>query len=141
LQYKGHESRPAIVDTKNGYFLEASTMAKEFNYEGKKAKRLDEEVERLKEDIGALRRDISALTEALGSVASDYVEEARAKAREKTTEARERVEERVNQVADSGKKAVDDLGDQIGERPITSMLAAAGVGFLVARILDLGRRR
>ncbi len=116
-------------------------MAKDYEYEGKKSKRLAEEVNRLKADINALRRDISALTDALGGVASDYVEEARSKAREKTADVRGRVNERVHNAADSGKKVVDDLGDQIGERPITSMLAAAGLGFLVARILDLGRRR
>ena len=102
---------------------------------------LEQEVAALKDDMARLREDIASLADALGRVASGYTDEAKGRAREKVAQARERVNEHVDQAVNTGREALDSVEARIGERPIASLLTAATVGFILAKLLDMGGRR
>ena len=48
---------------------------------------------------------------------------------------------KVNDARDYGEKRVGELEGQVGEHPLGSVLAAFGIGFVIAKLMDLGGRR
>lgn len=126
------------VHTRQGEVIIMSTNQ---NNKAETSKRLEDEVASLKADMAKLREDIAALTAALGATAADYVAGAKERASEKAADAREKVNAQINQAADTGKQVINDLEAQVGQRPIASLLTAASIGFIVAKLLDLGNRR
>ncbi len=98
------------------------------------------ELEALKEDLARLRADLGGLVEALKEAGAERVEGYRERAAEELRRRREAVEERLGAARERGRQAVEELGEGVGEHPISSLLAAFGVGFILARLLDGGRR-
>ncbi len=84
----------------------------------------EKDIDSLKADLNALRSDLAALTESLKE--RGY-HEARArfdKAKAQASEAREQAAQMAGNV-----------GHQIEERPLTSVLTAFGVGFVLGKLL------
>jgi hypothetical protein len=84
------------------------------------------DIDAIKEDLAALKRDLTAavadIREARGAasgIAQQLSDEASALYRE---------------VADRGTKATEALGAKVEEQPITSVLLAFCVGYIVSRI-------
>ena len=102
---------------------------------------LEKEVAALKEDVNRLRADIANLTEALKAAAGGYAEEARARAQEQAEAAKAKAQEQIDAVVNAGREEISALGERVAERPLASLLTAAGIGFVVAKLLDLGGRR
>jgi ElaB/YqjD/DUF883 family membrane-anchored ribosome-binding protein len=78
-------------------------------------------------DLAALKDDVARLTDTLSTLVSDSAATARSAAREGVETARETVT-----------SAADDLSEKIVENPLTSVLLALGVGYVVGA---LGRSR
>ena len=104
-------------------------------------RRLQAEVTALKEDMARLREDILNLTRALGDSAADYREDAREEMLRKARAAQAKAAEQLEKAQAAGQKMVEDMEVRIVERPFMSLLTAASVGFILAKLLDLGNRR
>lgn len=72
------------------------------------------EMNKLKADIEALRKDFSALGETLKEISM----------------------EQAHSVRNQAHKASKNLEREIQERPLTSVLAAVGIGFLIGKLMD-----
>lgn len=89
---------------------------------------ISRDVDRLRGEIDEMRKDLKTLTRAMrdtgvekGKEALDQVEYLRKRARKHASRAEARLERGIE------------------ERPIVSVVAAFGVGFLLAKLLDSGR--
>lgn len=105
------------------------------------AEEIRKELDALKNDITQLRNDIAGLTSAVKGVAAEKVENTRAQAREKVSSAWESLEEKLDEVLGQGRESFRTVEQKVGEHPTGSILTAFGVGFLIAKLLDIGGRR
>lgn len=94
--------------------------------------RFSADLENLKSSFSQLKNDVAHLIKtsvgtgkASASVVKDQAGSAVGDAKEK-----------MHALTDRGQKQVEELGEIIGERPLTSALVAFGVGFLVAKLLS-----
>lgn len=78
-------------------------------------------------DIAALKDDVARLTDTLQTLLADGAATARNAAREGVDTARQKATD-----------AADDLSESIEQNPLTAVLIALGVGYVVGA---LGRRR
>lgn len=85
----------------------------------------DKDLESLKADLNALRSDLAALTESLKE--RGY-KQARA--------GFDRAKAQAYEVRDQAMHTAENVGQQIEERPFTSVLAAFGVGFVLGKLLS-----
>ena len=99
------------------------------------------EMDALKSDIAQLREDIIGLTDAVKGTASENVAGAKARAEERLHRAWEDVEQRVEELLNEGKATFDKAEHKVGEHPTGSVLTAFGLGFIIAKLLDVGGRR
>jgi ElaB/YqjD/DUF883 family membrane-anchored ribosome-binding protein len=99
------------------------------------------EMDALKADVAQLRQDIRGLTEAIRDVASDKAQQTRTDTEERLRGAWEDLERKLDEVIDQGRATLGDVQQQIGQHPAGSLLTAFGVGFVVAKLLDMGGKR
>lgn len=99
------------------------------------------EMDALKADIAQLREDILGLTGAVRDVASDKAQQTRTDTQERMRTAWEDLERKLDEVIDQGKATIGDVQNQVGQHPAGSLLTAFGVGFIVAKLLDVGGKR
>jgi ElaB/YqjD/DUF883 family membrane-anchored ribosome-binding protein len=99
------------------------------------------EMDALKADIAQLREDIVGLTNAVKGAASENVMGAKAKAEERLHKTWEDIEQRFEELLDEGKATFDKAEHKVGEHPVGSVLTAFGIGFIIAKLLDVGGRR
>lgn len=85
----------------------------------------DKDVESLKAEIAALKSDVSRLTETAKKTAGDTAARGRERARQAAEHSRDQAKETVGMVE-----------SEISERPITSIAAAFGIGFIIGKLLD-----
>jgi ElaB/YqjD/DUF883 family membrane-anchored ribosome-binding protein len=102
---------------------------------------LQQELNTLKEDVAKLRADVQNLTSALKDLGVEQVEGIRSTVAEEIRAARGELQRRAGQARDYGRRAVDSLEEEIGDHPLPSILSAFGIGFVLARLLDVGSRR
>jgi ElaB/YqjD/DUF883 family membrane-anchored ribosome-binding protein len=95
----------------------------------------------LREDFDKLREDVGKLTETLKQLGLDRAHGAQDRVNERLDEARERLRERVDTAGQRGRAYYDQVEGRVGEHPLGSLLTAFGVGFVIAKLLDLGGRR
>lgn len=89
----------------------------------------------LNAEIAALREDIASITATLGDVVKNRAEEARDEAVRLGKKMEKKGEEALESVQDSFEAAESDLKEAIRERPISSVLIAAGIGYILSKIL------
>jgi ElaB/YqjD/DUF883 family membrane-anchored ribosome-binding protein len=99
------------------------------------------EMDALKADIAKLREDIVSLTSAVKDTASENVAGAKARAEERVHQTWADIERRLEDLLDEGKTTFNKAEQQVGEHPVGSVLTAFGVGFIIAKLLDVGGRR
>jgi ElaB/YqjD/DUF883 family membrane-anchored ribosome-binding protein len=90
---------------------------------------LEAEFDTLKDDLVKLRDDIANLSGSLKDATSDTL-------RERVGAIRGRIDEITSDARAQSRRAVDELADQIEERPLSSVLIAFGVGVLLGRLFD-----
>lgn len=102
-------------------------------------KDLQEEMQTLKDDVAKLRADVSDLVGLLRDLGSEKVGEARASVEEDIEELRERLRTAVGGAKERGQKAADEVEERIAQHPLSSLLAAFGIGFIIAKLTNGGR--
>jgi ElaB/YqjD/DUF883 family membrane-anchored ribosome-binding protein len=90
---------------------------------------INKELNQLKSDIADLREDMASLVKALKDAGIDQGRQAYDRAYERARRAGESVRERADE-------AYGAFGKEVEERPLTSVLAAFGTGFVVGMLLD-----
>ncbi|SCZ57144.1 DUF883 family protein [Thiohalomonas denitrificans] len=103
--------------------------------------KLNAEINALKEDIAILRSDVAGLAENLRHSASSTAENARESVEEEVHRARERLREKIAGARGRSARTMHEMEESIGERPLASVATAVGIGFILAKILDLGTKR
>lgn len=99
------------------------------------------EMDALKADIAKLREDIAGLSNAVKGAASENVADAKAQAEERMHKAWDDIERRLQDLLSEGKATFNAAEEKVGEHPVGSMLTAFGIGFVIAKLLDVGGRR
>ena len=101
---------------------------------------LRKDLENLKADMDALRSDIADLTGAFRDMGAERVQGARESVEAELRQAREALGRRADEARARGRDAREAGERQVAEHPYGSVLAALGAGFLLAKLLDAGRR-
>ena len=99
------------------------------------------EMDALKADIAQLREDIVGLSSAVKGAASENVAGAKVQAEERMHQAWEDIERRLQDLLSEGKATFNTAEQKVGEHPVGSVLTAFGIGFVIAKLLDVGGRR
>ena len=86
-------------------------------------------------DIGKLRSEVSQLRRDIAS----YADSVRGLGRERRDELLEHAERLGTRAKERFATAEERLGRTVGERPIIALLAAVGIGFLLAKLTDVRR--
>lgn len=102
-------------------------------------KNLQEEMQIIKDDMAKLRADVSDLVGLLKDLGAEKAGEARATVEEELREQREKLRRALGSAKERGKKTADDLEETISEHPLSSLLAAFGIGFILAKLTNGGR--
>jgi ElaB/YqjD/DUF883 family membrane-anchored ribosome-binding protein len=99
----------------------------------------------MREQVGELREDFSKLRSDLGHIVQTMVEAGKAQAGETRERLEARAKEQLDALAhglsstrDCGRAAAKKVYGQIEEHPLTSVLSALGVGFVLG--LLIGRK-
>ncbi|WP_244629608.1 DUF883 family protein [Martelella limonii] len=82
--------------------------------------------------IDQLRGDIAELTKLIGSLGNQKASEARAKAEQFKDEAIRTGQDAYDRARDEALSFEEDVEDHIRNRPLQSIMMAAGFGFLMA---------
>lgn len=99
------------------------------------------EMDTLKADIAQLREDIIGLTNAVKGAASEKVAGAKAQAEERIRGTWEDIEQRFEDILNEGKATFNKAEHKVSEHPVGSVLTAFGLGFIIAKLIDMGGRR
>ncbi|WMT89846.1 hypothetical protein [Pelagibacterium sp. H642] len=86
-------------------------------------------------EIAALREDVAAITATLGDIVKYRTNEAKSEARRIRRRVEQQGEEAIETVQDSFESAESELKSIIREKPISSVLVAAGIGYVLSKIL------
>ncbi len=112
---------------------------------------LRKELNTLKKDLAALRGDVTTISESSARTAREGVQAIMDAAKEATTQAKEKLTQEAEHLMDKvrtgakdvaatvkegGVAAMDEVEHQVRERPLTSVLAAVGIGFVVGMLVS-----
>lgn len=99
------------------------------------------DVDAIKADLAQLRKDIASLTSTMKEAASVKMEGATEGMQEKARNVWVDLEQKLEEVLKQGKEQMGNIEQQIGAHPSGSVLTAFGLGFIIAKLLDVGGRR
>lgn len=103
----------------------------------------NEELEAVKADLAQLRGDVGDLVKAVREQNEQRVRDRASQARDEVTSAFEEGMDTLNRgyrrVRDHGEQRVEEAEQVVGNHPLTSVVAAFGIGFVIAKLLDGGR--
>jgi ElaB/YqjD/DUF883 family membrane-anchored ribosome-binding protein len=103
------------------------------------ATRTDEsDFEAMREELARVRADIAGLTDDLRSLAATTAGAAKRTAQAKGEKIREQIDSEIDELLKRGGKTIDEAKARIEERPLTAVLIALFVGFVIGRLLDRG---
>lgn len=83
------------------------------------------DTENLKEELAGLKADVTRLTDIIKKMSRDTAVHGRERAKRGAERAKTQVEE-----------TLDAFESEIGERPLISIVAAFGIGFVIGKLLD-----
>jgi len=96
--------------------------------------KLKEEFDTLKGDFAKLRTDVADLLDVLKELGATRAGEARTSVEEELRARREQLREALHGAEERTRKAAKDVEDTVAEHPLSSLLAAFGVGFILAKL-------
>jgi len=85
----------------------------------------DKELEQLKAEFANLRKELSTIGDTVGRIASSATEEGQQRVRSAADQTRQKAQEHWGA-----------FEREVEERPMTSIAAALGIGFILGRLLD-----
>ena len=100
---------------------------------------LQDEIKRLKEDLGKLRGDVGDLLQVLRAAGLEQVAKSKDNITDELQRHREKVKAAVDKARLNSEKALDDLEENVSDHPLSAVLMAFGLGFIVAKLLNGGR--
>ncbi len=98
------------------------------------------ELDALKADIAQLRGDIVGLTHAVKGAATEKMAESRTHAEDRFRGAWQDIEHRLADLLDQSKATFNKAEQKVGEHPVGSVLTAFGLGFIIAKLIDMRGR-
>lgn len=98
------------------------------------------ELDALKADIAQLREDIIGLTHAVKGAASEKMADTKMHAEERLREAWHDIEHRLEDFLDQSKTTFNKAEQKVSEHPVGSVLTAFGIGFIIAKLIDMRGR-
>jgi ElaB/YqjD/DUF883 family membrane-anchored ribosome-binding protein len=88
----------------------------------------------LREELQALRADFAKLVETVKAMGKEQADAALHSAREAVDHAADKVRSKAAEAQRRGEAAAADLEAMVNRHPLTSILAAIGLGYLVGRM-------
>lgn len=85
----------------------------------------EKDFEELRKEFSELRSDVAKLTDTLKKLYGDT-----------TAEGSERARQAAGYARDRARDSVDAVEQEISSRPLTSIAAAFGIGFIIGKLLD-----
>ncbi|MBN2871400.1 MAG: DUF883 family protein [Halothiobacillaceae bacterium] len=102
------------------------------------------ELDAVKADLAQLRGDVGDLLKAVREQGEERVRSRASRARDEVQGAFEEGMDTLNrgyrQAREQGERRIEDAEELVGNHPLTSVVAAFGIGFVIAKLLDGGRR-
>ncbi len=83
------------------------------------------DIDELKAEVSSLKSDISDIADTLRKLSGDVV-----------TDGRERLRQAGRQSREKARETWSAVEHEIEERPLTSLAAAFGIGFVLGKLLD-----
>lgn len=93
----------------------------------------------LKDDIQSIRNEVGVLMQDIAKIAKRETRNAKDGLASQASHGLEAVKETFGRVSEQGTTMVNKARSEIQRRPEGSVLIALGVGFLVGRLLGMGR--
>lgn len=100
-----------------------------------------EEFQALREDFDQLRKDVGDLADSLKQAGREQAAAARQHTRDSYNAARDRLRESAQNATDLGRDYRERMERSVGDYPLSSLLTAFGVGFVLATLRHPGDRR
>lgn len=94
------------------------------------------DLEALRQDVARLREDLGKLTESARETARDRAESLRSRLEGNAHHLRHEAERVYGEGRQRGQYAAEYLEKTIGERPVTSLLTAFGLGLVLGAFLN-----
>ncbi len=88
----------------------------------------------IEEQLARLREDVSSLSDSVRNLATHGAEDVRRQATALRDDVRQRGEAYLRQAQDAASDLEEDVSERIRAEPIKSVLIAAGIGYLYARL-------
>lgn len=101
---------------------------------------LQEELETLKADVAKLRGDVGDLLDVLKSLGAEKWDDTKASLDDELEKRRREIRDALAGAKARGERTAQAVEGEITEHPVSSVMAAFGLGFLIAKLLDAGRR-
>lgn len=98
--------------------------------------RLAADIEHLKASFTQLKNDVAHLVKTSVGAGKASANAVRDQAGSAVGSAVDDAKEKVHQFADRGQRQIEEFGEVLRERPLTSALVAFGVGFVIAKLLS-----
>lgn len=95
---------------------------------------VQEELQVLRDDVTKLRSDIASLVDVLKELGLQKAHEARDTLEDEFDVQKEKLRARFNSAREHGKGTVEDLEQHVTEHPLSSVLTAFGIGFILAKL-------
>jgi len=122
-----------VADTEeNKQMNEAKTTATKVDTESHK------ELENLKADLKKLQADMAELAGSVKTAASEKAATAKDQVNDEAQHALKELQNRLNDLMGQGRETLDQAGEQIGQHPVSSLVGAFGLGFILAMLLERG---
>ena len=102
---------------------------------------LRKELDKLKADLARLRSDTSEVTRTLREVGGDELRALGESAESGFQRRRQRMLRGMEAGRERGRRAMEEMEDEVGAHPYASVFAALGAGFVLAKLLDIATRR
>ena len=106
---------------------------------------VQKEMKQLKADLAKLQSDMSDLMKSLKDTGSDKAGNIKSSVEDEIRHQRDELRRLLNEAGSSGRRAVDSAVEGIEggveQHPVSSLLTAFGLGFVVAKLMGLGDRR
>lgn len=99
-------------------------------------KELQAELDNLRSEMAKLRADFAGVAEALKGAGRAKAGEVKEDAAEFVEGAEEEIKRILGIVRAKGKKSVEAVEHKVADHPFIALLAAFGIGFVVAKIID-----
>jgi len=99
------------------------------------AKDYERAIETLMKDVGDLRADLKAVALTLRERAGERAGDACESVRDCVEQGAERIREAAGTAVDAGKRALGEVERKVEEKPLVSLLVAAGVGIVIGCLL------